>query len=235
MANKRSLTFNAKRFFRGIGDRKTTRLYRKKQAIYSQGDVAEAMYYIHTGIVKLTASSKRGKRAVVAILGKDEFFGEGCLGASSRRISSATAMEECTIVRVRKTIVLEVIHEEPAFAKLVISHLLARMTRFEQDLLEHIFSNSEKRLARLLLLLVGFGRSSKSERPLVKVNQQTLAEMVGTTRSRVSFFMNRFRALGYIRYNGHLEVRKSLLTFLLHDQRLGAAAIRKQPARSKRR
>ena len=217
MANERSLVFNSKRFLRKIGSQKTTRLYRKKQVIYAQGDPAEAMFYIHAGIVKLTIQSKRGKRAVVAILGQGDFFGEGCLAARSRRVSSATAMEHCTVFRVRKATILLIIHEDPAFAKLVVSHLLARIGRFEEDLVDHIFSSSEKRLARLLLLLANGGNGSKSERPFPMVNQETLAEMVGTTRSRVSFFMNRFRKMGLIEYNGNLQVRRSLLTFLLRD------------------
>ncbi|MBZ5646985.1 MAG: Crp/Fnr family transcriptional regulator [Acidobacteriia bacterium] len=217
MANERSLVFNSKRFLHKIGSQKTTRLYRKKQTIYSQGDAAEAMFYIHTGIVKLTIQSKQGKKAVAAILGQGDFFGEGCLATRSRRISTATAMEPSTIVRVRRATVLHIIHEDPAFAKLVISHLLARNVRIEEDLVDHIFSSSEKRLARLLVLLANVGNGSNSGRSHLKVNQETLAEMVGTTRSRVSFFMNRFRKLGLINYNGSFQVHESLLTFLLHD------------------
>ena len=217
MANERSLTFNSERFLRKIGSQKTTRLYGKKQVIYSQGDPAEAMFYIHAGIVKLSIQSKRGKRAVVAILGRGDFFGEGCLAARSRRISSATAMEQSTVFRVRKATVLLIIHEDPSFAKLVISHLLGRMGRFEEDLVDHIFNSSEQRLARLLVLLASLGKGKLSASPVAKVNQQTLAEMVGTTRSRVSFFMNRFRENGLIHYNGNLQVHKSLQTFLLRD------------------
>lgn len=217
MANERSLTFNSARFLRKIGSQKTTRLYGKKQVIYSQGDPAEAMFYIHAGIVKLSIQSKRGKRAVVAILGQGDFFGEGCLAARSRRVSSATAMEQSTVFRVRKATVLLIIHEDPSFAKLVISHLLGRMGRFEEDLVDHIFNSSEQRLARLLVLLASIGKGRLSASPVAKVNQQTLAEMVGTTRSRVSFFMNRFREKGFIHYNGNLQVHKSLLTFLLRD------------------
>lgn len=217
MANERSLTFNPQRFLRKIGSQKTTRLYGKKQVIYLQGDPAEAMFYIHAGIVKLSIQSRRGKRAVVAILGQGDFFGEGCLAARSRRISSATAMEQCTVFRVRKATVLLILHEDPSFAKLVISHLLGRMGRFEEDLVDHIFNSSEQRLARLLVLLANLGKGQLSTNPVAKVNQQTLAEMVGTTRSRVSFFMNRFRERGFISYNGKLQVHKSLQTFLLRD------------------
>jgi len=217
MANERSLFFNAKRFLHKIGSQRTTRLFRKKQVIYAQGDPAEAMFYIHAGIVKLTIRSKRGKRAVVAILGQGDFFGEGCLTSRSRRISTATAMEQSTVFRVRKATVLLIIHEDPTFAKLVVSHLLARIARFEEDLVDHIFSSSEKRLARLLALLANVGNGSNSGRSHLKVNQETLAEMVGTTRSRVSFFMNRFRRMGLISYNGSLQVHRSLLNFLLHD------------------
>ena len=217
MANERSLIFNSGKFLRKIGSRKTTRLYGKKQVIYSQGDPAEAMFYVHAGIVKLTIQSKRGKRAVVAILGQGDFFGEACLAARARRVSSATAMEQSTVFRVRKATVLLIIHQDPAFAKLVISHLLGRMGRFEEDLVDHIFNSSEQRLARLLVLLASIGKGRLSASPIAKVNQQTLAEMVGTTRSRVSFFMNRFRKKGFINYNGKLRVHKSLQTFLLRD------------------
>ena len=217
MANERSLIFNSNRFLRKIGSQKTTRLYGKKQVIYSQGDPAEAMFYIHAGIVKLTIQSKSGARAVVAILGRGDFFGEGCLAGRSRRISSATAMEQSTVFQVRKATILLIIHQDPAFAKLVISHLLGRMGRFEEDLVDHIFSSSERRLARLLWLLARVGEGRLSASPVAKVNQQTLAEMVGTTRSRVSFFMNRFREKGFINYNGRLQVHKSLQTFLLRD------------------
>ena len=217
MANERSLVFNSNRFLRKIGGQKTTRLYGKKQVIYSQGDPAEAMFYIHAGIVKLSIQSKRGRRAVVAILGQGDFFGEGCLAARSRRISGATAMEQSTVFRVRKATVLLIIHEDPSFAKLVISHLLGRMGRFEEDLVDHIFHSSEQRLARLLVLLASTEKGRLSARPVAKVNQQTLAEMVGTTRSRVSFFMNRFRKRGFINYNGELRVNKSLQAFLLGD------------------
>ena len=217
MANERTLIFHSKRFLHRIGSQKTIRLYRKKQTIYSQGDAAESMFYIHAGIVKLTVRSKRGRKAVVAILGQDHFFGEGCLASGSRRISTAIAVQQSTIVRVRKATLLQIIQQDPVFAKLVISHLLARIARFEGDLVDHIFSSSEKRLARLLVLLADPGKGSKFGRPLLKLDQATLAEMVGTTRSRVSFFMNRFRKMGLINYNGHLQVHRSLLTFLLHD------------------
>jgi CRP-like cAMP-binding protein len=217
MANERTLTFHSRKFFRRIGSQKTVRLYRKKQTIYSQGDAAEAMYYIHAGIVKLTVRSNGGKRAVVAILGQDHFFGEGCLASGSRRISTATALQQCTIIRVRKAILLQIIQQDPTFAKLVISHLLARISRFEGDLVDHIFSSSEKRLARLLVLLADPGKGARVGGPILKLDQETLAEMVGTTRSGVSFFMNRFRKMGFIDYNGSLQVHRSLLTFLLRD------------------
>jgi len=218
MANERSLIFNPRKFLHKIGSQKTTHLYRNKQTIYSQGDAADAMFYIHAGIVKLTVRSKRGKRAVVAILGQGDFFGEGCLTTRSRRTSTATALEQSTVSRIRKATVLHIIHEDPAFGKLVISHLLARVVRFEEDLVDHIFSSCEKRLARLLVLLANVGNGSNSGHSHLKVNQETLAEMVGTTRSRVSLFMNRFRKMGFIDYNGNLQVHGSLLTFLIRDE-----------------
>ncbi len=175
------------------------------------------MFYVEAGNVKLTVLSKRGKKAVIAIFRQGDFFGEGCLGAPSLRMSTATAVQLSTIVRVEKAIIVGIIHEDPAFARLLIAHLLSRVVRIEEDFLDQLFNSSEKRLARTLLLLAGLGTQSKPHPAGLKVSQGTLAEMVGTTRSRVSFFMNRFRKMGLIEYNGSLRVHKALLTFLLHD------------------
>jgi len=182
-----------------------------------QGDKADAMFYVHSGNVKLTVASKSGKRAVIAILRPGDFFGEGCMTRQSLRMSTATAIESSTVARVERATVVRIIHEEPAFAKLFISYLLFRIGRFQEEFVDQIFSTSEKRLARILLLLAGFGGQSKPKPIVLKVSQETLAEMVGTTRSRVSYFMNRFREQGFIDYNGSLRVHKSLLTFLLRD------------------
>jgi CRP/FNR family transcriptional regulator, cyclic AMP receptor protein len=195
----------------------TTRDYRNSQTIFAQGDKADAMFYIQSGNVKLTVVSKRGKKAVIAILRNGDFFGEGCLARQSLRTSTATAIQSPTIARVKRATIVRIIRKEPAFAKCFISYLLFRMERIEEELGEQIFSSSEKRLARTLLLLAGFGLQTKPGPVLLKVSQETLAEMVGTTRSRVSYFMNRFRKRGFIYYNGNLRVHKSLFTFLLHE------------------
>jgi CRP/FNR family cyclic AMP-dependent transcriptional regulator len=168
-------------------------------------------------IVKLTVASKGGKKAVIAILRQGDFFGEGCLVRQSMRMSSATAIQPSTIARVKRVAIVRLIHEDPAFARLFISHLLSRIERIEEDFVDQIFSSSEKRLARILLVLASFGLQSKPEPAILKVSQETLAEMVGTTRSRVSYFMNRFRKMGLIHYNGGLQVHRTMLTFLLHD------------------
>jgi len=215
MASKNSRTFNPLDLFQRISTQATSREYRNREAIYGQGDMADAMFYVQSGNVKLTVESENGKKAVIAILRHGDFFGEGCLAIKSLRVSSATAIEPCTITRMKRATVIRIIHEEPAVAKLFISHLLFRMGRFQEEFVDQIFNSSEKRLARILLLLAGFGMQSKPEPVLLKVSQETLAEMVGTTRSRVSFFMNRFRNMGFINYNGSLQVHRTLRTFLL--------------------
>ena len=216
MPGKQTLTFSSRTFLKKIGSRRTSQNYRTKQPIFSQGDAADAMFYVEAGNVKLTVLSKRGKKAVIAIFRQGDFFGEGCLGAPSVRMSSATAVHLATITRVEKAIVVRILHDDPAFARLLIAHLLSRLVRIEEDFLDQLFNSSEKRLARTLLLLAGFGTQSKPDPAVLKVSQGTLAEMIGTTRSRVSFFMNRFRDLGLIDYNGSLRVHKALLAFLLH-------------------
>ena len=186
--------------------------------MYRQGDPADSVFYIRNGKVKATVVSEQGKEAVVALLGADDFSGEGCLAGQPLRLSTASAMAQCVIVRIAKADITRVIHEEPAFAELFISHLLARNSRVEEDLVDQLFNSSEKRLARTLLLLANFGKEGRPEPVIAKISQETLAEIIGTTRSRVSFFMNKFRELGLIDYNGHIEVHSSLLNVVLHDQ-----------------
>jgi CRP/FNR family transcriptional regulator, cyclic AMP receptor protein len=188
------------------------------QSIFAQGDLATAIFYIHRGRVKLSVVSKEGKEAIIAILANGQFFGEGCLVSQTHRIVSATAMDECSLARLDKQVVVEILHEEPAFTKLFISYLLNRNARIEADLLDQLFNSSEKRLARLLLLLANFGKEGKPEPVIAKISQEALAEMIGTTRSRVSSFMNKFRRLGFIDYSGgSLYVHSSLLNVVLHD------------------
>ena len=215
MANKGILSFSRNTFLRKIGTRKTAREYAHNQAVYAQGDAADSMFYVESGNVKLTVLSKGGKKAVIAILQQGDFFGEGCLAKQGLRISTATAIHQSTIARVAKQTLVSMIHADRVFAKLFISHLLLRIGRIEEDLVDQFFNSSEKRLARTLLLLASSGNPSKTEPVILKVSQQTLSEMIGTTRARVSFFMNRFRKMGLISYNGTLLVHRKLLTFLL--------------------
>ena len=218
MAGKKSRDLAPHELFRRIDAQAIPRDYEDKQAIFTQGDKADAMFYIQNGNVKLTIASKGGKKAVIAILRQGDFFGEGCLVRQSMRMSSATAIQPSTISRAKRGTIVRLIHEDTAFAKLFISHLLSRIERIEEDFVDQIFCSSERRLARILLVLASFGLQSKPEPAILKVSQETLAEMVGTTRSRVSYFMNRFRKMGLIDYNGSLQVHRTLLTFLLHDQ-----------------
>jgi CRP/FNR family transcriptional regulator, cyclic AMP receptor protein len=176
------------------------------------------VFYIQKGQVKITVVSKQGKEAVVAVLGPDEFCGEGCLTGQPRRMATATAMTECEIMRLEKAAIVRVLHEEPAFSEMFVSHLLARTIRVEADLVDQLFNSSEKRLAQALLLLANFGKEGRPEPIVAKISQETLAEMIGTTRARVCFFMNKFRKLGLIDYNGHLEIHSSLLNVVLHDE-----------------
>jgi len=217
MLRKPALTFDHGIFLKRIGKRSTVRDYEDKQLIFSQGDAADAMFYIEAGNVKLTVISQRGKKAVVAIFRQGDFFGEGCLGTATMRASTATAVQLSTIVRVERASILRIIHDDSGFARLLIAHLLSRVARVEEDFLDQLFNSSEKRLARTLLSLANFGTHTTPHSDIFKVSQGTLAEMVGTTRSRVSFFMNRFRKLGLIDYNGSVQVHRELLTFLLHE------------------
>jgi CRP-like cAMP-binding protein len=217
---RHKFTFNARTFLKRVGIQKTTQEYQDRQVIYSQGDAADAMFLIQNGNVKLAVASPRGKQAVIAILGPGDVFGEGCLVNRSLRMSTATAIRPSTITCVKKGAIVRLIHQEPAFAKLFISHLLSRMVRVEEDFVDRLFNFSEKRLARILLLLTNFGNESGDGGAFPRINQEQLAQMVGTTRSRVSHFMNKFRKLGYVDYNGNgaLTVHRGLLSEVLHDQ-----------------
>jgi len=190
----------------------------KKEVIFAQGDDADAVFYIKKGKVKVAVMSEQGKEAVVALLGPNEFVGEGCLIGQPKRLATASAMTECETMRVAKTEIQRVIRDEPAFSEMFVSHILTRNARVEEDLVDQLFNSTEKRLARLLLLLANFGKEGRPEPILAKISQETLAEMIGTTRSRVSHFMNKFRQLGFIDYNGHLEVHTALLGVLLADE-----------------
>jgi len=211
-----------KNFLTHIGEGRNIGKYRKGQVVFSQGDAADAVFYIQKGKAKLTVVSEQGKEAVIAILGSDDFFGEGCLAGQAQRIATVTTMADSIIVQLEKSAIVKTIHEEPAFSEMFIAHLLSRAIRVEADLVDQLFNSSEKRLARMLLLLANFGKEAKPEPIIAKISQEMLAEMIGTTRSRVSFFMNKFRKLGFIAYNGGIEqgieVHSSLLNVVLHDQ-----------------
>jgi len=218
MSNERKPVFNLSAFLAKAGTGRTNASLPKAAVIFSQGDLADAVFYIQKGKVKLTVVSAQGKEAVVAVLGAGEFCGEGCLAGQSRRIATASAMTDCEIMRLEKGAMLRVLQREPRFSEMFVSYLLTRTIRVEEDLVDQLFNSSEKRLARALLLLANFGKEGRPEPITAKVTQEMLAEMIGTTRSRVSFFMNKFRKLGFISYNGHLEVHSSLLSVVLHDQ-----------------
>jgi CRP-like cAMP-binding protein len=211
-------SFDPKSFLAKVGEGRSIGSYDKDQIVFSQGDPADTVFYIESGEVKVTVVSEQGKEAVVAILRTNNFFGEGCLAGQARRIATVAAMTDSIIVRLEKAAIVRVIHQEPAFSEMFIAHLLSRTIRVEADLVDQLFNSSEKRLARLLLLLANFGKEGKPEPIIAKVSQETLAEMIGTTRSRVSYFMNKFRKLGFIDYNGHIEVHSSLLNLVLHEE-----------------
>lgn len=218
MAIKRRPPFNPKAFLAKVGEGRSIGKYCKGQVIFAQGDPADAVFYIQRGKVKVTVVSEQGKEAVVAILTANEFVGEGSLAGQALRIATVAALTESVIVRLEKQAIVRVLHDEPAFSEMFIAHLLGRTIRVEADLVDQLFNSSEKRLARLLLLLANFGKEGKPEPIIAKISQETLAEMIGTTRSRVSFFMNKFRKLGFIDYNGRIAVHSSLLNVVLHDQ-----------------
>jgi CRP-like cAMP-binding protein len=217
MRNSAALAFDPRTFLTWIEHGKTTREYRGRQVVFSQGDAADAVFYIQSGKVKLSVVSTRGKQAVIGVLERGSFFGEGCLAAQPLRMSTASAIQPSSIVRVGKSTMFRLLHREPEFAELFTAYLLSRNVRIEEDLVDQLFNSSEKRLARVLLLLAHFGKESRPESVIPKVSQETLAAMVGTTRSRVSYFMNRFRKLGFIHYNGGLQVHSALLTVVLRD------------------
>jgi CRP-like cAMP-binding protein len=218
MTRKATPRFDPKAFLAKANGGRTISRYRRNKIVFSQGDLADSVFYIHEGKVKVTVISEQGKEAVVSIMGPDEFCGEGCLTGQLRRMATAKAMTECEIMRLEKETIIRVLHDEPAFSEMFVAHLLARTIRVEADLVDQLFNSSEKRLARALLLLANFGKEGRPEPIIAKVSQETLAETIGTTRSRVSRFMNKFRRLGFIEYNGSIEVHSSLLGVVLHDQ-----------------
>ena len=218
MTSKDRPSFSPKSFLAEENGGRHIAEYRKDQIIFSQGDPADAVFYSQQGKVKVAVISEQGKEAIVALQGPDEFLGEGCVNGQRKRLATATTMTECTIMRVERTEMLRVLRDEPAFSEMFISHILARNARVEEDLVDQLFNSTEKRLARLLLLLANFGKEGRPEPVVAKISQEMLAEMIGTTRSRVSHFMNKFRQLGFIDYNGHLEVHSSLLSVVLSEQ-----------------
>ena len=229
MAPKRKTIFDPSLFLAKSGSGRTIAKYRKDKAVFSQGDAADAVFYIKKGKICITVVSAQGKEAVVAALDSGAFCGEGCLTGQKFRLSTATTMEESEIMRLEKATMVSVLQEEPAFSEMFMAYLLSRTMRVEEDLVDQLFNSSEKRLARALLLMANFGKEGRPETMIAKVSQETLAEMIGTTRSRVSFFMNKFRKLGFISYNGRIEVHSSLLNVVLHDQsRIAANAKKKE-------
>ena len=220
MTAKATHLFDPNVFLAKIGLGRTIAEYPKNHVVFSQGDPANAVFYIQKGKIKLTVVSNNGKEAVIALLDIGDFLGEGCLKAQPFRMATATAMSDCSILRLEKAAMIRVLHDEPAFSEIFVSYLLSRTIRIEENLVDQLFNSSEKRLARVLLLLAHFGKDEKPEPVLAKISQETLAEMIGTTRSRVSFFMNKFRKMGFIEYNGGLDglhVHSSLLNIVLHD------------------
>jgi CRP/FNR family cyclic AMP-dependent transcriptional regulator len=210
--------FDAKVFIAKVGAGKTILEFHKNQHVFEQGDIADTVFYIQKGEVKLTVMSEQGKEAVVAILGPGQFFGEGCMNGHKLRISTTTAMEDSVITSVTKEAMLATLHDEPKFSEMFMAYLLTRNSRIEEDLIDQLFNSSERRLARMLLLLANFGKTGSPQPISPNISQETLAEMIGTTRSRVSHFMNKFRKLGLIDYNGHIEIHNSLLSAVLHEK-----------------
>jgi CRP/FNR family cyclic AMP-dependent transcriptional regulator len=217
---QRSLvSFNPKAFLARAGKGRSITKYQKSQTIFKQGDPADAVFYVQKGKVRISVVSDRGKEAIISILGPNEFFGEGCISGQALRIATVDAVAETVVVRIGKAEMVQLLQKEPLFSEMFMTHVLSRTMRVEADLIDQLFNSSERRLARLLLILANYGNEGKPEPVLAKISQETLAEMVGTTRSRVSFFMNRFRKLGFVNYDGQqIEVHKSLLNLVLHEQ-----------------
>jgi len=218
MAKINQTAFNPKTFLAIVGEGKSILEFRKDQVVFAQGDAADAVFYIQKGRVKVVVISEQGKEAVVGIFGPGQFFGEGCLNGHALRIATTTAMENCLVTAITKTAMIAALHDQPKFSEMFMAYLLTRNSRIEEDLIDQLFNSSEKRLARLLLLLANFGKEGSPQPITPNISQETLAEMIGTTRSRVSFFMNRFRKLGFISYNGKIEVNSSLLNAVLYDK-----------------
>ncbi len=217
MPKKSAAAFDPQAFLTRIEAGKTTKTYRRKDVVFAQGDPGDAVFYVEDGRVQLTVVSTRGKEAIVGVLERGSFFGEGCLAGQPLRMSTASILQGASIIRVAKDTMVQMLHKKPQFAELFIAYLLSRNVRIEEDLVDQLFNSSEKRLARILLLLAHFGKEPKAETIIPKISQETLASMVGTTRSRVSFFMNRFKKMGFIQYNGGLQVNSALLTVVLRD------------------
>ena len=201
----------------GIAKGKTVAAYEANHTIFAQGQAADAVFFLTRGKAKLVVASAEGKEGIVATLGAGEFFGEGCLAGQAFRMATAMAVGDCTLTRIEKPVMARLLHDDPRFSELFVAHLLSRVLRYEADFVDQLFNSSEKRLARILLLLSHFGKDSKTETVVAGINQEHLAQMVGTTRSRINHFMNKFRKLGFIDYNGHLKVHSSLLSVILHD------------------
>jgi CRP/FNR family transcriptional regulator, cyclic AMP receptor protein len=218
MGKPAKAAFDAKEFLEKLGAGKSILELEKNENVFTQGDVADTVFYIQKGKIKLTVISKQDKEAVVGILGPGQFFGEGCMNGHPLRIATTTAMEQCVITSISKQAMKTALHEQPTFSELFVAYLLTRNSRMEEDLIDQLFNSSERRLARMLLLLSHFGKEGAPQQISPNISQETLAEMIGTTRSRVSHFMNKFRKLGLISYNGHIEVNSSLLDAVLHDR-----------------
>jgi CRP-like cAMP-binding protein len=219
MPGRREQTaFDPREFLAKVGAGKTILEFQKDNIVFAQGDAADTVFYIQKGRIKFVVISEQGKEAVVGILEPGQFFGEGCMNGHSMRIATATALEDCLVTSITKSAMLAALHDQPKFSELFMTYLLTRNSRIEEDLIDQLFNSSEKRLARLLLLLANFGKEGSPQPITPHISQETLAEMIGTTRSRVSFFMNKFRKLGFISYNGKIEVHSSLLNAVLYDK-----------------
>jgi CRP/FNR family transcriptional regulator, cyclic AMP receptor protein len=216
-AKKKQRLFDVTTFLSTVNGGRTVANYHKNQKIFSQGDKADSVFYVQEGKVKVCVISEHGKEAVVALHGEGDFFGEGCLTGQPLRLATVAAMTNCVIIRLEKEAIVRVLHDEPKFSEMFMAYILTRNARVEEDLVDQLFNSSEKRLARALLLMANFGKDGRPEKAIARVSQETLADMIGTTRSRVSTFMNKFRKLGFIEYNGDLTIHNSLLNVVLHD------------------